>query len=122
MCPVRSVTYVSGRLASPDSAGCARALTAEHRGRLSHTLVVFAWHLAGAFRIYGRRWTRTLVGNRQLASSGFAPYILTENDKRRVKSSVIIFYSGGLLRHSICKIATVDCHIMKPCHGAACVW
>ena len=47
-------------------------------------------------RIYDCRWSRTLVDNRQTASSNSAPCILTENDKTRVKSSVTIFYSEEL--------------------------
>jgi hypothetical protein len=120
MCQVRSVTYVSGRLANPDSAGCARALAADRRGlsSLLYTLAVYAWHLGGAFRIFGRRWTRTLVDHRQLASSGSARYILAENDKTRVKSSVIIPYWEGLPRQeAFARSRPLTVVVSKPFHG-----
>jgi hypothetical protein len=58
--------------------------------RLLYRLAVRPW------RIYDYCWSRTLVHNRQAASSNFAPCILTENDKTRVKSSVTIFYPEEL--------------------------
>jgi hypothetical protein len=77
-----------------------------------------------ALRIYDYRWSRTLVDNGQVASSP-APCILAENDKTRVKSSVIIFYSEELLRQkAVARPRSFDCHMSKPFHGLVqqCDW
>jgi hypothetical protein len=78
-----------------------------------------------ALRIYDYRWSSILVDSLQIANSSAAPCILTENDKKRVKSSVIKFYSEELSRQGQLRDRDLlDGHMGKSVHGLVqqCVW